>query len=365
MALQDARREDLLLEITRLKQQLNSSIFAKAIQEQKLKHLTQLVKENTREYRSVVSQNECLQSNSLIAEKSLLKYDQTMTNYIKLQNDMMTMGQTINELQHNNQSLSSANREYMQEKQSLLNKNRQLQMDNARLQSENTKYEEDRNTMQGEWTETQHTIYALRAEIEELKQTLEFRSDTVRSGGIYSIQLQSSDSLTPQTPTFKRAATNSTTKSKTRLPQFHAFLSPPDHDPSERKANYHSSSTYYVDMTYLEPAISANSDNEEVYCFWLAVCDSNGVTSQGIEYNRLYPWLCKVFIENTGCSRVPKSSDLELVFRKKIIKNEKKTDKNADVFVVKYTELVTFWNWFKESCEIVKELAYLWDFNDK
>eukprot|EP01083_Nonionella_stella_P238214 834958_1 len=213
-----------------------------------------------------------------------------------------------------NQSLSSTNDKYTETNQSLLRKNRQLQTDNARLLRENAKYEHDYNTMQLKWTEAQSTINGLRIQIDELKQKLQFVSDTgnmAQSAGAIRVQL--SDSVTPQTPTWQRLVTDRATNAKVIF----SCLSPPlatrvssysnAYEKTEKKANDY---IVYRDVPSLGPAISTSNYNEDVLRFWLVMCDVNNVTNETIEYNRLYPWLCKVFIENTGCSRVPKSSDL-------------------------------------------------------
>ena len=98
---------------------------------------------------------------------------------------------------------------------------------------------------------------------------------------------------------------------------------------------------------YVEPD-PADSEGNRV---WIAGSDGEGL----MDSSKLYPLLCKQFIESTGCSRVPTHSDLDPF----ILKFTKSTNGNRPK--LKYQEFLRFWLWFKECCEIVAELSFLWD----
>ena len=81
---------------------------------------------------------------------------------------------------------------------------------------------------------------------------------------------------------------------------------------------------------------------------WRALCGTANL-SGSVPFDTLYPVLCKVFVEISGCSRMPLQSHL----RPFALKN------GGDC--LQWKEWQRFWPWFTECCQIIKELSFLWD----
>jgi len=91
---------------------------------------------------------------------------------------------------------------------------------------------------------------------------------------------------------------------------------------------------------------------------WRALCGSDSL-SGALSFGSLYPVLCRVFIEITGCARVPRIDDLQPFAFKNT--GDQRDDSKVDGDGLQWEEWRRFWPWFIECSEIVKELSFLWD----
>eukprot|EP01083_Nonionella_stella_P077817 212706_1 len=105
-------------------------------------------------------------------------------------------------------------------------------------------------------------------------------------------------------------------------------------------------------------------DNDIDTCtVWSACCDPEDDTFA--YFNALYPILCEVFVQHTGC-KAPLRKDLEFILIRHGAKRTRLSDihypdtRNYQVIISAET-FNTFFEWFKSMFDIVRELSFLYD----
>eukprot|EP00485_Elphidium_margaritaceum_P007064 CAMPEP_0202703394 /NCGR_PEP_ID=MMETSP1385-20130828/16246_1 /ASSEMBLY_ACC=CAM_ASM_000861 /TAXON_ID=933848 /ORGANISM="Elphidium margaritaceum" /LENGTH=520 /DNA_ID=CAMNT_0049361247 /DNA_START=75 /DNA_END=1637 /DNA_ORIENTATION=+ len=80
----------------------------------------------------------------------------------------------------------------------------------------------------------------------------------------------------------------------------------------------------------------------------------------------LYPYLCGFFSDVVGSKRCPTQNDLQPVLKRHgavvNVPMSAKAAEHANTFVcINKNNFLSFWKWFKECCQIIRDLRHLWD----
>eukprot|EP01084_Bolivina_argentea_P161305 280822_1 len=368
---------ELLLEDNQtLKQKIYSLNTENILLKQKLNYLNKLCAENTMKYRNIESANKNLQIQFEFIQQSYLKLQQNESRkYDLLEKENQILTNQLATIQIEHDSTLHENNKYKQQNKSF----NETCKENEKLRKQNTKYENDLKSIQ-----KQHTtdINVLTQAITELREQLETQSEAATTPiqqnepinplqNIHSFSIHSASNSTGKPmirPILSNSAANYSISScnsmKVRLYNRDSdgnrtlnlsktIGTPTDND---QKLTIATPTDIYAEVPDIDYDC-LQVLNEEIFD-----CDI-GITIGN--YNRLYPFLCKVFIENTGCCRVPKKSDLENIILKYGATKTTRNVKNKYTVTIKEKMFTKFWQWFKECCVIVKELSYLWDFNEQ
>ena len=100
------------------------------------------------------------------------------------------------------------------------------------------------------------------------------------------------------------------------------------------------------------------NDDIRAYNTWISCLNQN--ENDTIYFYNLYPKLCEYFMDIVHSTRYPTTNDLRPIFIKH---GAQITGNNSQYLTISKLNFIQFWSWYKECCEIIKELRYLWDPN--
>jgi len=137
-------------------------------------------------------------------------------------------------------------------------------------------------------------------------------------------------------------------------------------DEEEKKSDVSRHAQLHQRQSTKKLELKSFCDDIRAYNTWIACLhDTHSHSAEpSVFFYALYPKLCEYFKDTVQSTRYPTPNDLRPIFlRHGAVSNKYQNESSNTWLSMNKANFILFWLWFKDCCEIIKDLRYLWDPN--